>query len=216
MKLRYEESRRRHAELVVESEGAEREAVALRNDERALEAEASNLRHKLLSLQQAASSVGGVEYRSAEAMAHEMVIVEERVSGIEMQALDRLSSLEVVEKRCEELGKATDDALRLCQELEHQWSEIEAKLCEELERVELQIEAAVEEFDAGSAALYRRLVTKTSGVVFSMLTDGRCEYCNSTLAAFEYDKIRAAAGESELTRRIRCAECGRILLVRAA
>ncbi len=211
---RYEEARSNYAQLEATLAGLEAEVQGLRNDESSLEAEASTLRHKLLSLQHAASSVSGVEYRSAEAMAHEISIVEERVGGLEAEALERLVTLESAEERLEGLRQELETATVDLRDRKEEWRGAEQELNDELERLDLAISSAVEELAPASREFYQRLSRKTSGVVFTMLTDGRCEYCNSTLSVFEVDTVRSTNAESDLSRRSRCSECGRILLMK--
>jgi predicted nucleic acid-binding Zn-ribbon protein len=142
------------------------------------------------------------EYR---ALAHEIELCKQEITGIEDKELDLMEQGEAAQKEVVRATQAANTARKLVEDQLAQLGTREQNLKKELEELEANREDLAAAVDEGSRARYERLVRNKGENVVVGVQHGVCGGCHMRLPA---QILVTCQAQQEL---VTCTNCGRIL-----
>jgi predicted nucleic acid-binding Zn-ribbon protein len=146
--------------------------------------------------------------KDLQAMQHELVSLDRRISDLEDVELEVMEQLEQAQADLADARTRLADTEKRAESLAAVRAERAAATKQELAAAERERESTAAGLPAELLALYDRVRTQRAGVGAAALRARRCLGCSLEVNAADLGAIRAASPDEVL----RCEECGRILV----
>lgn len=201
-----DQARERVRKFASELEGLRTEKVAVGNDERRLEDEASSVEEKSHHLDSKMSST--TSPKELMAMQQEMDLLKSRQLALEDEAITLMERIEELDGEMSRLDGLTLAESGRADLLARSISEQEAVVDSEIERLVGERDALLARLPAELVERYTVLRGGHDRIAVARLEGGRCGGCHLALSAVELDDLRHAPVGAEIL----CPECGRLLV----
>jgi predicted nucleic acid-binding Zn-ribbon protein len=155
---------------------------------------------------QLATSTGGA--KELEALQHELVSVQSRLSDAETLELEHMEALEPLEARLQQVKAQAQPLVARRAELQTSLAELEASLNEEISALSVSRVAAHAAVVEPWRSRYDAAMARVGVSGASFLDAGRCDGCRIALAPLDVDRFKHRTPGDPME----CPECGRILL----
>ncbi|WP_297081213.1 zinc ribbon domain-containing protein [uncultured Demequina sp.] len=225
LRIQQAEHRRVTLDVLGRLDELTREDAALEEETVARATEVSDLRREVTKAEDDVQSVraradrdrgrlesGSSNAKDLQALQSELEVLTRRLSDLEDIELEVMERLENAEAAHADAVARREDIAKRRRELEHQRDVEFRSIDEEIRVAQEERSAAAEGLDAGLLSLYERLRGQYGGVGAAPLQGSTCQGCHMTLNPADVRAIESAAPEQVM----RCEECGRILVRKAA